>query len=56
MEFLGDRLLKRRNFLIGAGFVSGLAVTSQWRPVMAQARFSDYPFKLGVASGGSSTR
>lgn len=51
MEFIGDRLLKRRNFLIGAGFVSGLAVTSQWQPVMAQARFSDYPFKLGVASG-----
>ncbi|MEA5567018.1 alkaline phosphatase [Anabaena sp. UHCC 0399] len=51
MEFIGDRLLKRRNFLLGASFLTGLAVTSQWQPVMARGRFSDYPFKLGVASG-----
>lgn len=51
----GDRLLpircRRRNFLLGAGFFTGLAVTSQWRPVLAQPRFSSYPFSLGVASG-----
>ncbi|UKO98969.1 alkaline phosphatase D family protein [Nostoc sp. UHCC 0870] len=52
MEFInGDRLLKRRNFLLGASFFTGLAVTSQLQPVMARGRFSDYPFKLGVASG-----
>lgn len=50
-----DRLLgtqyKRRSFLLGAGFLTGLAVTSQLRPVWAQPRFSSYPFSLGVASG-----
>ncbi|MCF4967208.1 alkaline phosphatase D family protein [Nostoc sp. CMAA1605] len=52
MEFMNsDRLLKRRNFLLGASFFTGLAVTSQLQPVMARGRFSDYPFKLGVASG-----
>jgi alkaline phosphatase D len=56
MELMdGDRLLpircRRRNFLLGAGFLTGLAVTSQWRPVMAQPKFSSYPFSLGVASG-----
>ncbi|TFI55123.1 alkaline phosphatase [Mastigocladus laminosus UU774] len=56
MEMMdGDRLLpircRRRNFLLGAGFLTGLAVTSQWRPVMAQPKFSSYPFSLGVASG-----
>jgi len=51
----GDRLLpircRRRDFLLGAGFFTGLAVASQWRPVLAQPRFSSYPFSLGVASG-----
>ncbi|WP_017655676.1 alkaline phosphatase D family protein [Fortiea contorta] len=42
---------KRRDFLIGAGFATGLAVTSQWSPAIARPRFSDYPFRLGVASG-----
>ncbi|QLE58596.1 alkaline phosphatase [Nostoc sp. TCL26-01] len=56
MEFINsDRFLitqcKRRNFLLGAGFLTGLAVASQLRPVMAQTRFSGYPFSLGVASG-----
>jgi alkaline phosphatase D len=51
----GDRLLPircgRRGFLVGAGFLTGLAVASQLRPVMAKPRFSAYPFSLGVASG-----
>jgi alkaline phosphatase D len=51
MEFIGDRLLKRRSILLGASFFTGLAVTSQLQPVMARGRFSDYPFKLGVGSG-----
>jgi alkaline phosphatase D len=56
MELLdGDRLLanrcRRRSFLLGAGFLTGLTITSQLRPVWANPRFSDYPFSLGVASG-----
>lgn len=50
-----DRLLlnkvRRRRFLIGAGALTGLAVASQWHKVIAQPRFSGYPFSLGVASG-----
>ncbi len=52
-----DRLLstrfRRRHLLKGAGFLTGLAIASQWsnRRVVAQPKFSDYPFKLGVASG-----
>ncbi|MEA5514734.1 alkaline phosphatase [Nodularia sp. UHCC 0506] len=42
---------KRRSFLLGAGFLTGLTVTSQWQPVLANHRFSSYPFSLGVASG-----
>lgn len=50
-----ERLLftkaKRRGFLIGAGALTGLAV-SQWSSrVIAQPKFSGYPFTLGVASG-----
>ncbi|MBW4643886.1 MAG: alkaline phosphatase [Goleter apudmare HA4340-LM2] len=41
----------RRGFLLGAGFLTGLAITSQWRPALARPRFSGYPFTLGVASG-----
>jgi alkaline phosphatase D len=56
MELMdGTRLLEnrcgRRNFLLGAGFLTGLTVASQWHPVLAKSRFSDYPFSLGVASG-----
>ncbi|MBW4614709.1 MAG: alkaline phosphatase [Desmonostoc vinosum HA7617-LM4] len=55
MELIDSDLLsnrcKRRNFLLGAGFFTGLAVTSQWHPVSAKSRFSNYPFSLGVASG-----
>lgn len=51
-----DRLLSsrvgRRQLLIGAGAFTGLAVASQWpKSVVAQPRFSAYPFSLGVASG-----
>ncbi|OYD96193.1 alkaline phosphatase [Nostoc sp. 'Peltigera membranacea cyanobiont' 210A] len=56
MELMdGTRLLanrcKRRNFLLGAGFLTGLTIASQWHPVLASSRFSGYPFSLGVASG-----
>ncbi len=42
---------KRRSFLLCAGFLTGLTVTSQLHPVLANHRFSGYPFSLGVASG-----
>ncbi|BCL36409.1 alkaline phosphatase D family protein [Nostoc sp. MS1] len=55
MEFINNNFLatqfNRRNFLLGAGFFTGLAVASQWHPVKAQTSFSGYPFSLGVASG-----
>ena len=56
MELINsDRLLanrcRRRSFLLGAGFLTGLTVASQWHPVSANSRFSGYPFSLGVASG-----
>ncbi|MBD2439215.1 alkaline phosphatase [Nostoc sp. FACHB-110] len=56
MDFIKcDRLLsnryRRRSFLLGAGLFTGLAITSQWEPVLARIRFSSYPFTLGVASG-----
>ncbi|MDF5709115.1 MAG: alkaline phosphatase [Nostoc sp. S4] len=56
MEFIDyERLLanrcKRRSLLLGAGFLTGLTVASQWHPVAANSRFSAYPFSLGVASG-----
>ena len=44
--------VKRRRFLLGAGALTGLAITSQWpKIVVAQPSFSGYPFSLGVASG-----
>lgn len=50
-----DRLLanrcRRRSFLFGAGFLAGLTITSQSHLVLANSRFSGYPFSLGVASG-----
>jgi alkaline phosphatase D len=43
---------KRRDVLLGAGFLTGLALSSQLaRRVIAQPQFSGYPFTLGVASG-----
>ncbi|HEY9800085.1 MAG TPA: alkaline phosphatase [Leptolyngbyaceae cyanobacterium] len=55
MEFINSNFLttqfRRRDFLLGAGFFTGLAVASQWHPVKAQTRFSGYPFSLGVTSG-----
>lgn len=56
MEFIDyHRLLnnrcRRRSFLLGAGFFTGLAITSQWSPAIAKPKFSGYPFSLGVASG-----
>ncbi|MBE9051410.1 alkaline phosphatase [Nostocales cyanobacterium LEGE 11386] len=55
MDLMESNLLanrcRRRSFLLGAGFLTGLTITSQWRPVLANPRFSGYPFSLGVASG-----
>jgi len=52
-ECLLSTRLRRRSLLISAGALTGIALASQWpsRRVVAQPRFSDYPFKLGVASG-----
>jgi alkaline phosphatase D len=51
-QFLYSRI-KRRNLIIGAGALAGFAIASQLphRRVLANVPFSDYPFKLGVASG-----
>ncbi|WP_427156963.1 alkaline phosphatase D family protein [Aliinostoc sp. HNIBRCY26] len=51
-QFLQSRV-KRRNLIIGAGAFTGLAIASQFpqQRAIAKGRFSDYPFKLGVASG-----
>ena len=51
-----ERLLStrkgRRGFMIGAGGLTGLAIATQFSSrVVAQPRFSGYPFSLGVASG-----
>ncbi|QIR37115.1 alkaline phosphatase [Tolypothrix sp. PCC 7910] len=51
-----ERLLstkaKRRGFLLGAGTVTAGAIASLWtHRVVAQPKFSGYPFSLGVASG-----
>jgi alkaline phosphatase D len=45
--------IKRRNLIIGAGAFTGLAIASQFshQRAIASGRFSDNPFKLGVASG-----
>ncbi|MBW4559338.1 MAG: alkaline phosphatase [Trichormus sp. ATA11-4-KO1] len=55
MDLMENNLLanrcRRRSFLLGAGFLTGLTITSQWHPVLANPRFSGYPFSLGVASG-----
>ena len=51
-ERLLSSRVRRRQLLIGAGAFTGLAVASQWpKRVVAQPRFSAYPFSLGVASG-----
>lgn len=50
-ERLLSSQVQRRRLLLGAGALTGLALTSQWSRVVAQPRFSAYPFSLGVASG-----
>ncbi len=43
---------RRRNFLLAAGFLTSFALASQKpRRVLAQPKYADYPFSLGVASG-----
>ncbi|ARV62634.1 alkaline phosphatase [Nostocales cyanobacterium HT-58-2] len=51
-RFLSSRI-KRRNLIIGAGALTGLAIASQFphQRAIAQVPFSSYPFTLGVASG-----
>lgn len=53
LERLLATRLRRRGFVISAGALTGLVIASQWSNsrVVAQPKFSDYPFKLGVASG-----
>lgn len=44
--------MRRRRFLINAGAMTSLAIASQWASkTLAQPKFSNYPFSLGVASG-----
>jgi alkaline phosphatase D len=51
-ERLLSSRVKRRQVLIGTGALTGLAIACQWsNKVIAQPRFSAYPFSLGVASG-----
>lgn len=51
-ERLFSSKVNRRKLLIGTGAFTGLAIASQFpRKVIAQSRFSGYPFSLGVASG-----
>ena len=50
-RWLSSRV-RRRQVLIGTGALTGLALANQFsQKVIAQPKFSDYPFKLGVASG-----
>jgi alkaline phosphatase D len=51
--FIDQRAFNRRRFLLGAGALSGLALTGQF-PAYPQTRppkFTSDPFSLGVASG-----
>jgi len=51
-EHLLSSRINRRSLLVGAGALTGLALASQWsKRVVAQPKFSGYPFSLGVASG-----
>jgi len=50
-QLLSSRV-NRRSLLVGAGALTGLAIaTGRQTKVLAQPKFSDYPFKLGIASG-----
>lgn len=53
LERLFASRIKRRNLILGAGAMTGLAIATQFphQRVVAQPKFSDYPFSLGVASG-----
>lgn len=45
--------IKRRSLIIGAGALTGLVIASQFSNTraIAQVKFGNYPFTLGVASG-----
>jgi alkaline phosphatase D len=50
-RFLNGKV-NRRKLILGAGALTGLAIASQFSGrVLAQVKFSSYPFTLGVASG-----
>ena len=50
-QLLSTRL-RRRGLIVGTSALTGLILAGQWpRRVVAQTRFSDNPFTLGVASG-----
>ncbi|MUG95194.1 alkaline phosphatase [Scytonema sp. UIC 10036] len=51
-ERMRSHQIKRRQVLIGASVLTGLAASNHWhKRVVAQPVFSAYPFSLGVASG-----
>ncbi|MEL6249124.1 MAG: PhoD-like phosphatase N-terminal domain-containing protein, partial [Cyanobacteria bacterium J06627_15] len=51
-EQLFSHRIRRRNLLAGMGAFTGVVLLGQYSgPVLAQTRFSSYPFTLGVASG-----
>ena len=45
--------LQRRELLLGAAALAAGTIASQWqtKTAIAKPKFSQYPFKLGVASG-----
>ncbi|KAF3886975.1 MULTISPECIES: alkaline phosphatase D family protein [Nostocales] len=50
-RFLNSKV-NRRNLILGAGALTGFAIANQFQQrVLAQVKFSSYPFTLGVASG-----
>jgi alkaline phosphatase D len=53
LERLLSTKFKRRGFILGTGFLTGLVVTNQLssRVYANNPKFSAYPFSLGVASG-----
>lgn len=51
-EQLLSKRFGRRGFVLSAGAITGLVISSQWsQRVVAAPKFSGYPFSLGIASG-----
>ncbi|MEM1239275.1 MAG: alkaline phosphatase [Cyanobacteria bacterium P01_H01_bin.26] len=51
MKQLLSNQINRRRLLAGMGAFTGIMLSGQRSSVLAQTRFSSYPFTLGVASG-----